>query len=285
MILDPDVQAFQAAWQIAARHEASAKPDAAILSALDQLAAGVRGRVARGASLETALKPFQAAVAKKDGSTSDPSSLDATLFHDGNRTLIDVRMGYASSLSAFDPSGRRLTLPASLRWSYRNFGDFFRAGSSIVFDGTTLSDAGVRYAYDLQWLRRTGQGYASIGRATGNWNYNSDSPHLTAKGARLTLRSLDEPKSFFTDNATLLLRRQEIWQDGRRRSTTLLDQDVRTADTWLATHRHGEKQLLLSLKRGPNWLDLEFDSNDPDSHLRFTFKNKNLSGPPSRRRD
>lgn len=67
MILDPDVEAFRAAWQTAARHEVSEKPDAAVLAALDLLAAGVRARLITGVPVEKAIKPFQLANRKAGG--------------------------------------------------------------------------------------------------------------------------------------------------------------------------------------------------------------------------
>jgi len=274
VILDPDVEAFRAAWQTAARHEVTEKTDAGVLAALDRLALGVRRKFVAGGTAESAIKPFQAAIAKPDRSTSDPASLQAVVSRDGDRLIIDVRMGYASSVSAFDAKGNRLEVPPAMRWSYRKFGFTFRSGSLLAFNGTSLSDAGVRYDYDLRWLRRTKRGYIGAGLTQGHWNYNSQASHLQIKGDRVTLLSLDEPKAFFTDNATLLLRRQEVWSGGVRRSVKLFDQDLRAADAWLATHRpRSERRFLLGHLSGPNWVELEFDQ-EKQSKFRFELGRK-----------
>lgn len=277
-----DVAAFRAAWYAVQAVDADERPNARILGALDRLAAGVVSRVAHGSTVEAALKPFSAAIKRGDGSVSSPSSIDVTTFRDGDRWLVDVRMGYASSVTAFDRVGKRLSLPPALRWSYRQFGPFFRTGRLVAFDGTSLSDAGVRYAYALSFLRRTPQGYVSAGSATGFSNYDFDeasSPRLVARDGRVTVMSLDAPRAFFVSNAESLLRRAETWDTtgliARRTATRLLDPDVRAVDAWLWAHRGRpligkrrvptEPTMVNEIRRGKGWVRLALD----DITLRF----------------
>lgn len=279
MIFDPDVDAFRAAWQFAARHEVSAKPDAAILAALDRLATGVRRQVAAGAPVEKAIRPFQLAIAKSEGMTSDPTSLQAWAYKDGNRVLLDVRMGFASSVYAFDGQGKRLTVPPELRWSYRMFGNVFRTGPLLAFNATSLSDAGIRFEYALHWLRRTSKGYVACGYAKGRSRYESSRAYLVEQGSKVTLTSIEEPKSFFTDNASTPIGRRETWISGptgaHRTKVELLDPLVRAADAWLVAHRpHAERAMLLNSAIGKDWVELEFD-REKDSKFRFKFAWRN----------
>ncbi len=276
-----DVEAFRAAWNAASAVQAGERPSPPIQAALDRLATGVLSRVARGSTVEAALKPFRAAV-KRGDSVSSPGSLDARVFRDGDRWLVDVRMGYASSVSAYDRSGKRLAVPASMRWSYRQFGGFFRTGTLRAFDGMSLSDAGVRYAYRLGFLRRTAQGYVSAGEATGFSNYNVNAPRLVAKGARIVVNRLDSPRSFSVSNAETLLRRTETWDTSgpvaRRVATRLLDPDVRAVDDWLLSHRGSlvghrriprELGMATEIRRGRGWVELDLDPSEGNLHLRF----------------
>ena len=240
-------------------------------------------RVAHGSTVEAALRPYRAAIRKGDGSTSDPASLDATVFLDRDRVLVDVRMGYASSVSAFGREGR-LSVPSAARWSCRQFGPFFRAGALVVFDATSLSDAGVRYAFRLAFLHRTKMGYVAAGTANGESTYDFDdkaAPRLVAKGRLVKVRSLDPPRSFFVSNADDLLRREETWSTAgpvaRRVGVRLLDPDVRAVDAWLWAHRGGmlagkrtlprEPAMAEEIRRGKGWVALSLDG----LALRFTL--------------
>ena len=268
-----DVEAFRAAWNASSAITAGERPNAAILVALDRLAEGVVSRLAHGSTLEAALRPFRAAIPKGDGSTSDPASLDAKGFRDGDRYLVDVRIGYASSVSVFGRSGR-LAVPPELRWSYRQFGPFFRTGSLLAFDGTSLADMGVRYAFRLGFLRRTAKGYVAAGTATGESTYDFDAaPRLVAKGRLVSVRSLDPPRSFFVSNADPLLRRVDTWDAtgpvARRVAVRLLDPDVRAVDAWLWAHRGGrltgrrrlptQPSMAEDVRRGKGWVALSLD--------------------------
>lgn len=207
--------------------------------------------------------------------TSDPTSIQAWALKDGNRILIDVRMGYASSVSAFGAHGKRLAVPSDLRWSYRMFGNVFRTGPLLAFNATSLSDAGIRFEYALHWLRRTSNGYVTCGYSAGASRYESSTAYLIVEGPRVTLSSIDEPKSFFTDNASTLIRHRETWMASqtraRRAKVELLDPLVRAADAWLVTHRpHAERAMLLNSSVGKDWVQLEFD-REKDSKFRFDF--------------
>lgn len=279
-----DVEAFRAAWQTAAKVEVSEKPSAAVLAALDRLAEGVRARALRGSTAEASIRPFAAAIGTGE-STSDPASLDATTYRDGDRLLVDVRMGYASSVSAFDRAGRRLLVPASLRWSYRQFGPFFRVGSALAFDATSLSDAGVRYSFRLGFLRRTVQGYVGGGTVSGFSTYDFDAesePRLIVKGGRVVVNSLDSPRSFFVSNADRVLRRSETWDAtgpvARRVATRLLDPDLRAVDDWLWAHRGskiGQKTLprepgmATDIRRDKGRVEMDLDSLGEGVRLHF----------------
>ncbi|GEM_PF-4692842 len=261
-----DVDAFRVAWQAASAVVADEKPNAKLQVALDRLAEGVVARVAHGSTVQAALKPFLAIV-KNGDAVSDPGSLDATAFRDGDRWLVNVRMGFASSVSAFGKNGR-LALPPDLRWSYREFGSFFRTGGLIAFDATSLSDAGIRFGYRLSFLRRTPQGYASAGTAKGTWLYEgAPGLRLVAKGDWIILLSLDPPRAFFTDNATALVRRRSTWSAKgsvvRLVRTEPLD-PVRAADDWLLAHRGKggvprELGMAIDVHRGKGWVELGFD--------------------------
>ncbi|RYG26657.1 hypothetical protein EON82_02520 [bacterium] len=267
-----DVEAFRAAWNAAQAIEAGPRPDAAIQKALDRLAEGVLSRVVRGSTVQAALKPYLAAV-KRGESTSDAGSLDATVYRDGDRWILNARMGYASSLSAFNSKGERLSLPNDLRWSYRYFGSILKTGTYLAFDGISLSDAGIRYDYRFQWLRRTMSGYVSAGLATGTWTFgDSEMGHLEASGNRVKLRSLDSPKTFFFANAVRALRRTETWSlswtGARRTSVAFYDADLRAADLWLQTHRGTklgdwivakDNRMVSSIHRGRDLVELDLD--------------------------
>lgn len=272
-----DVEAFRAAWAASSAIQAEERPNAKIQVALDRLAEGVVSRVAHGSTVEAALKPYIAAIKKGEGSTSDSASLDAKIFRDGDRWLVDVRMGYASSVSAFGRKGR-LTLPAPVRWSYRQFGGFFRTGSLLAFDGMSLSDAGVRYSYRLAFLRRTAQGYVDAGAATGFGTYDSDEARLVAKGSRVIVKGLDAPRAFFVSNAENLLRREETWDTSgpvaRRNRVRLLDPDVRAVDDWLWAQRGKgrvprELGMVSDLRRGKGWVEMSIEG--PRDELQFRF--------------
>ena len=242
-----DVEAFRAAWQASSAVVVGPKPDAQVQKALDALASGVIARVSHGSTVEAALKPFEAAIRQKPEFTSDPSSLGASTYKDGDRWLVNVRTGFASSVAAFDRSGKRLGTPASQRWSYRYAGTFRSVGGLILFDGESIQDAGVRYRYRYAFLRRTAQGYASAGTLSGEWAFTDGGERpLREDGPRLTVLSLDPPRSFFVASPVLLLRREETWdasgQTVRRLATRLLDPDVRAVDDWLWNHRPKSKR-------------------------------------------
>ena len=237
-----DIDAFRAAWQASSAVVVSAKPDAKVQKALDALAIGVVARVAHGSTVEAALKPFAAAIRQKPEFTSDPSSLGASAYMDGDRWLVNVRMGPASSVAAFERSGQRLAMPSAQRWSYRYAGAFGSVGRLILFDAESIQDAGVRYRYRYAFLRRTPQGYASAGTLSGVWAFTDEGETpLRQDATRFAVRSLDDPKSFFVAAPVLLLRREEAWDASGPRlklvSRRLLDPDIRAVDTWLATHR------------------------------------------------
>ena len=237
-----DVDAFRAAWQASSAVAVDAKPNAKVQKALDALANGIVARVSHGSTVQAALAPFAAAIPQKPEFTSDPASLDASVYKDRDRWLVNVRMGYASSVAAFDRSGKWLGTPAAQRWSYRYAGAFRPVGKLILFDAQSLQDAGVRYGYRFAFLRRTSQGYASAGTLSGEWAFtDGDETLLRESGTRLTVKSLDAPKSFFVASPVLLLRREETWdasgQRVRRLATRLLDPDVRAVDDWLWNHR------------------------------------------------
>ena len=242
-----DVEAFRAAWQASSAVVVGPKPDAKVQKALDALASGVIARVSHGSTVDAALKLFEAAIRPMPEFTSDPSSLGASTYKDGDRWLVNVRMGFASSVVAFDRSGKRLGTPAAQRWSFRYAGGFRPVGKLILFDAESIQDAGVRYAYRYAFLRRTPQGYVSAGTLSGAWAFtDSDETPLRQQGSQLIVRSLDPPKSFFVASPVLLLRREETWdasgQTVRRRATRLLDLDVRAVDDWLWNHRPKSKR-------------------------------------------
>lgn len=245
-----DVDAFRAAWQAASTVSFAERPNAVVQRALDRLAEGVVARLSHGSTVQAALKPFASAVRAGDGMPSDFSNLQATAFRDGDRWLVNVAAGFASSVQAFDRTGKRLKVPMLERWAYRYAGPFRRVGPHVMFDGYSLQDAGVRYGYRLAFLRRTPEGYAPAGLIVGGWTYDDGGDaHLRLTGSRVVVRSLDSPKSFFVASPERLLRREETWDARgpslRRVAVRLLDPDVRAVDDWLFAHRGG----LLSGKR------------------------------------
>ena len=193
-----------------------------------------------------ALAPFEAAVAKPGGfdGESASSTLAAWAMRDGARLLIDVSIGFASSVFAFDASGRALEMPAEYRWSFRFHGPLRRIGGLVAFDACSIQDAGVRYDFRLGFLRRTAAGYARAGSVSGASTYDFDDeemPRLTIYGNRAIVRSLDAPGSFDASGAVSILRRSETWDASgpavRRIAVRLGDRDVRAADAWLTSHR------------------------------------------------
>ncbi|MGV3616412.1 MAG: hypothetical protein ACO1SV_13865 [Fimbriimonas sp.] len=218
-------QAF--AMLIAAAHES----DAAVPAALDAL-----GRAALQPGFR--LEAYQRAAGKPEFAT-DVRRLQVVRAKGGDREVVGVSVGPFSRLLGRD---RRGPLAFPKRFDLvRQFEAIPRfVGKWLLVDGAGIQDAGVRYGYRVAYLAPTGKGFEIKRDWKGVWTLDEEPhAHLELRGTRMTLRTIEEPKTFFTSNVERLFAVSESW-DLSRGLPRLLKTDrhefnlMRAVDDWIA---------------------------------------------------
>lgn len=196
------------------------------------------------------LRAYERAVGKPD-SVRDLKSLAVNRARKGNIEVVGVTIGGFSRLRARTRAGKELTLPKGLSLIRGYSTTPLFAGKSLVLVHTALQDAGVRYGYRTSFLTPLDHGFRTARTISGIWTLDDDfDAHLQIDESTVTLRTIDEPKHFFTTNPERLSRATTVWDLSgtipRLKSTRLQDVEIRTADAWmgkaLAARRPTESQ-------------------------------------------
>lgn len=203
---DTDVIAFQRAFS---EHKAEV-PSKSVDPGIDRAMNILIGRLLLEPqkNVEPTLAKFARAVEGADSYVTSFSSVDGNVVRDRNRIAILVRMGAVSRLRLFDAKSQaNLPLPATYDWrvGYSSIPHLTKS-DEIIVDGFSIQDAGVRYGYIVTVLKAGRKGYVEQAAYQGGWVLEDQGEsHLRLSGRILTLKAIDEPKSFFTSSAEVAL--------------------------------------------------------------------------------
>jgi hypothetical protein len=206
------------------------KSDAAVPAALEALS---EAALKKGFDL----KAYQGAVGQPDFVTS-PRRLAVERARKGDIEVVGVTIGSWSRVRGRHARLGDLTFPSSLDFIARYDATPIFVGRSLIVVQTSVQDAGVRYGYRTTFLSQEGTAFRKTETLTGTWTYG-DAPEacLSIKGTEITLRTLEEPKSFFTTNADRLCRTTSIWDLSgarpRRKRVMRSDLEIRAIDRWI----------------------------------------------------
>lgn len=206
------------------------KSEAAIPAALDALS---EAALKKGFNL----KVYQNAVGDPDYPTS-PRRLAVERARKGGVEVVGVTIGSWSRVRGRDAKTGNLIFPSSLDLIARYDAAPAFVGRSLIVVQTSVQDAGVRYRYRVNILEPVGDAYRKTETLAGTWTYG-DSPEacLSINGTEVTLRTLEEPKTFFTTNADRLCRTTSVWDLSgvrpRRKRVMRSDLEIRAIDRWI----------------------------------------------------
>jgi len=254
-----DLKQFRDAFALRLGDAATAKPDPAIQKCMAIIANRIRKETSPSSSpakLEQVLNFYGRGVEAEQTLETDYRSIGGGVSWGQGRVAVGVRMGAVSSLNVFSTvTGKPITLPQTYRsgigrspgpnlsvnieWlPRRDCNPSYLPGRMIMVDSAGIQDAGVRYAYDV-WFLEPGKGeYPTATKMSGVWTLGDEKDsHVQVDGLTLTLRSLDPPTAFTTDNVTRLFETDSIYQLGAGNPTLVKtetkDRDLRELDSWM----------------------------------------------------
>ncbi len=234
--------------QIVQRLAKSSSYDAPNRDAVEAMEIVIRRVVAAGSNADAEAKRLAGVVEKAAPRDSFPTSyahLTVNRAQAAGRQAIGVSFGAASRVAVFDASGKkRLAVPASMQWAAPwDCEPRFTPDGSLVLLRCAVHDAGIRTAWRADLLAPAGDGYKLVQtwKRAGTLDY----PGLALKGDTLTLRSLDEPKSFIVAAAEPMLKRTETIRIAGGKATVLTSRaeqpELRAADAWIAAARSAKR--------------------------------------------
>lgn len=206
------------------------KSDAAIPAALDALSraaltpgfdAVAYQKAAGQPEFSTSIRRVQVFQAEKDGIA-----------------VVGVTLGDWSRVRARNRAGVDLEVPKNLRLIQHYGASPVFIGSTLVVIQPGIQDAGIRYGYRTAFLVRKGNGFQTAQNIVGLWTYGEEpSSHFTVSGTRVTLRTIEPPRHFFTTSPERLFQTVSTWELSgvapRLRSTQRFDPEMRAIDQWM----------------------------------------------------
>lgn len=226
------------------------KSEAAVPAALDALSS---------AALTSGFdaKAYEKAAGKPEFSTSVRRVEVAKTERNGVQ-VVGVTLGEWSRVRARDRAGNELEIPKNLRFIKRYGANPRFVGSILVVIQPGIQDAGVRYGYRTAFLTRTKTGFQSAQELVGVWTYDEvEASHLVIDGTRVTIRTLDQPRNFFTASPDRLFRTVSTWDlsgaTPRLRGTQKFDLDMRAVDRWMSTALRAAKPTAEQVRFRKSW--------------------------------
>jgi hypothetical protein len=185
------------------------------------------------------LKAYQRVLGTPD-SVRDLKSISVESARRGEIEVVGVKIGGWSHLRARNRAGKDLKLPKSVELIPDFSTSPLFVGQTLALVHTSLQDAGVRYRYHTSFLAPIADGFKMIRTVSGIWTLDDDpDAHLKIDGTTVTLRTIDEPKHFFTTNPERISRSTSRWDlsgaTPRLKGTHLQDLEIRAADAWMGT--------------------------------------------------
>lgn len=216
--------------------------------AVEAMEIAIRRVVSAGAGAEAEAKRLEQVVEKAapaDSFSTSYAHLTVKTARGSGRLAVAASFGAASRVAVFEAAGgKRLAAPASVQWAAPwDCEPRFTPDGSLVLLRCAVHDAGIRTAWRADLLTPAGDGYklAHTWQRAGTLDY----PGLALKGETLTLRSLDEPKSFFVAAAEPILKRTETIRIAGGKATVVTNRaeqpELRAADAWIAAARAAKR--------------------------------------------
>lgn len=226
------------------------KSEAAIPAALDALS---KAALTPGFDL----KAYEKAAGEAEYATSVRSLAVARTQRNGVE-VVGATLGDWSQVRARDRAGKELEIPKSLRLIKRYAANPQFVGSILVVIQPSVQDMGVRYGYRTAFLTSTNVGFQTAKELVGVWTVGDEQDsHLIIDGTRVTARTLDQPRHFFTSSPERLFRTVTTWDlsgsTPRLRSTQRFDLEMRAIDQWMGVALRAAKPTATQTRFRKSW--------------------------------
>lgn len=252
----PDLAVFQRNDKALEGRSVEAAASRSVDQNLEILVRVVHTAARRGQNVNAALTPYDEA-AKQDGELEETAftSCLGRAVRQGDRWVVAVTYGAVSRLAAFDPRGRRLSVPSALRRLAPHALSAEPVADGLIVLAPWRHDLGFRTSTRVFALRRTTAGY--VPGDDRSFAYTLDWGGVEVRGSRMAAKSLDAPKNFAFTAPVLALRRESMFRaaNGRLRptETILRDEELRAVDAWISEARQAPRPTAVQRRFRTGW--------------------------------
>jgi len=246
------LESFRASYAARSSNLPTAKLDPAISKDLDVLISFVSSGLSRNPhandkEIDRWLAPFRkVADPKNEGEApvDEYHSLSVDAYSAGKYRFVVARMGAVSRTIGFDGTGKKLALPRRFFWNYRwQPTPHAIADGLVLMEQSSIQAAGNRVGIRLDWLKVDLARAVNVGSFEGQTTLDLSSASI--KPNRVSVHTIDDPKSFYVSAATPIFERITTWTVRNRQpvlaSIDLQQLSLRSVDdaiykAWHAKH-------------------------------------------------